>query len=59
MDKVEPIQISLAPRLSDADRALAVRYLLSPRSLSAEERVRVLDVFDGLGGKPHHHWREN
>jgi hypothetical protein len=49
MDKVEPIRISLASRLSDADRILAVRYLFSPRSLSPEERIRALDVFDGLG----------
>lgn len=49
MSNTEPIQITLAPHLSEEDRALAVRYLLTPRSLRPEERVRTLGVFDGLG----------
>jgi len=45
----EPIRIVLALRLSERDRALAVRYLLTPRSLSPKERISALDVFDELG----------
>jgi hypothetical protein len=44
------IQIALDSRLSDSDRGLAVRYLLQPRTLTPNERLRALRVFDELGG---------
>jgi hypothetical protein len=46
---VKPIQTTLDSRLSDVDRALAVRHLLTPRSLTPYERLRALEVFDELG----------
>jgi len=46
---VTPIQIALDSRLSDTARTLAVRYLLTPRSLAPYERLRALKVFDELG----------
>lgn len=49
MSDAEPIHIALPSHLSVADRSLAVRYLLTPRSLTPEERLRGLEVFDALG----------
>jgi len=49
LKNTRPIQIALHARLSDAGRTLAIRYLLMPRSLLPEERLRALEVFDELG----------
>jgi hypothetical protein len=49
LSDTEHNQITLALNVSEEDRALAVRYLLTPRSLTPEERIRALEVFDGLG----------
>jgi len=49
VNAAEPIQIVLASGISEADRALAVRYLLSPRTITPEERNRALNIFDKLG----------
>jgi hypothetical protein len=48
LDTEKKIQITLTPKLSDSDRELAVRYLLTPRSITPKERIRVLGVFDEL-----------
>ncbi len=49
LSDAEPIEIRLNPRLSDANRTLAVRYLRAPRSLTPQERLHALEIFDGLG----------